>query len=93
MRFRLLRRRLTISAPSMAIRSALPWPFRWVAMAVVLGVCAAVGLWVFELGRELAGLDGGAKEELVKLKQLWTLMGVPTVPAAATSGINVVKKK
>lgn len=68
MRFRLLRRRLTISAPSMAIRSALPWPLRWAAAALVLGFCAAIGLWAFELGKDLAGIDDGAKEELVKLR-------------------------
>lgn len=69
MRFRLLRRRLTISAPRMAVRSALPWPFRWVAAAVVLGFCGAIALWAFELGKDLAGLDGGASEELVKLRE------------------------
>lgn len=68
MRFRLLRRRLTISAPSMAIRSALPWPLRWAAAALVLGFCAAIGLWAFELGKDLAGIDDGAKDELVKLR-------------------------
>jgi len=64
MRFRLLRRRLTISAPHMAVRSALPWPFRWAIVAIVLGFCAAIGLWAFEFGKDIAGLDGGAKEEL-----------------------------
>ena len=32
-------------------------------------------------------------EELVKLRQLWTLMGVPTVPTSATSSVSAVKKK
>ena len=68
MRFRLLRRRLTISAPSMAIRSNMPWPLRWLAVAVMLGICAAVGLWAFEFGKNIAGLDSNAKEELAKLK-------------------------
>jgi hypothetical protein len=68
MRFRLLRRRLTISAPSMAIRSAMPWPLRWVLAAVVLGFCAAIGLWAFELGKDLAGIDDSAKEDLTKLR-------------------------
>ena len=68
MRFRLLRRRLTISAPRMAVRSALPWPFRWAAAAVVLGFCGAIGLWAFEFGKDIAGLDGGASEELVQLR-------------------------
>jgi len=48
MRFRLLRRRLTISAPRVAVRNAMPWPLRWLIIAVVLGLCAAVALWAFE---------------------------------------------
>ncbi|HEY0201624.1 MAG TPA: DUF6776 family protein [Burkholderiaceae bacterium] len=68
MRFRLLRRRLTISAPRMAIRSALPWPLRWLAAAVMLGLCAAVALWVFELGRSIAGPDRQARAELAALR-------------------------
>ena len=75
MRFRLLRRRLTISAPRVAIRSALPWPFRWLALAVVLGFCAAVALWAFEFGKDIAGLERGVHEQLqqrdVTLDLLW----------------------
>ena len=54
MRFRLLRRRLTISAPRMAVRSAMPWPLRWAVVAIVLGFCAAIGLWAFEFGKGIA---------------------------------------
>jgi len=68
MRFKLLRRRLTISAPRMAVRSALPWPIRWAVAAIVLGFCGAIGLWAFELGKDIAGLDTGAKEELLRLR-------------------------
>ncbi len=68
MRFRLLRRRLTISAPRMAVSSAMPWPFRWLVMAIVLGFCAAVSLWAFEFGKNIAGLDTGGKEELAELR-------------------------
>jgi len=68
MRLRLLRRRLTISAPRVAIRSALPWPFRWLALAVVFGFCAAVALWAFEFGKSIAGLDTVSREELVRLR-------------------------
>ena len=68
MRFRLLRRRLTISAPRMSVRSALPWPFRWAGLAIVLGFCAAIGLWAFEFGKDIAGLDGGAKDDLVRAR-------------------------
>ena len=68
MRFRLLRRRLTISAPRMSVRSALPWPFRWAGLALVMGFCAAIGLWAFEFGKDIAGLDGGTKDELLRAR-------------------------
>ena len=68
MRFRLLRRRLTISAPRMSVRSAMPWPLRWALWAIVLGFCAAIGLWAFEFGKDIAGLDKGSKEELLRLR-------------------------
>ena len=68
MRFKLLRRRLTISAPRMAVRSALPWPFRWAVWAIVLGFCAAIGLWAFEFGKDIAGLEKGSKEEMGRLQ-------------------------
>jgi hypothetical protein len=68
MRWKLLRRRLSVSAPRMIVRSHLPWPFRWAALAVMLGFSAALALWAFEFGKEIAGLDRGAKEELAKLR-------------------------
>lgn len=58
MRWRLLRRRLSISAPRMAVRSHLPWPLRWAVVAVMLGFSGALALWAFEFGRGLAGLPG-----------------------------------
>lgn len=69
MRFRLWRRRLTVSAPRMSVRSALPWPIRSLVVALVLGFSAAVGLWAFEQGKQLAGFDDKAKEELIALRQ------------------------
>ncbi len=68
MRFRLLRRRLTVSAPRMAVRSALPWPLRWFLLALMLGFSAAVALWAFEFGRSIAGLDAHSQEELRQLR-------------------------
>jgi hypothetical protein len=69
MRFRLLRRRLTVSAPRMAVRSALPWPLRWLSVALVLGFSAAIALWAFEQGKSLAGVDDRAKVELESLRR------------------------
>jgi hypothetical protein len=68
MRWKLLRRRLSISAPRMIVRSHLPWPLRWAFVAVMLGFSAALALWAFEFGREIAGLDRSAKEELAALR-------------------------
>jgi hypothetical protein len=68
MRFKLLRRRLTISAPRMKVRSAMPWPLQWAVAAIVLGFCGAISLWAFEKGKDIAGVDSGAKEELVQLR-------------------------
>ncbi len=68
MRWKLLRRRLSVSAPRMIVRSHLPWPLRWAAFAVMLGFSAAIALWAFEFGKDIAGLDRGDKEELTRLR-------------------------
>ncbi len=68
MRFKLFFRRLTISAPRMAIRSTMPWPLRWAIVAIVLGFCAAIGLWAFEFGKDIAGLEKGSREEMGHLQ-------------------------
>jgi hypothetical protein len=38
-------------------------------LAVVLGFCAAIGLWAFEFGKEIAGIDDGRVEHLARLEQ------------------------
>ncbi len=68
MRFRLLRRRLTISAPRMSVRSAMPWPLRWAVAAIMLGFCGAIALWAFEFGRDIAGLENGGQAEMLQLR-------------------------
>jgi hypothetical protein len=68
MRWKLLRRRLSISAPRMIVRSRLPWPVRWAMVALMFGFSAALALWAFEFGKSIAGLDRDAKEELSKLR-------------------------
>jgi chorismate mutase len=64
MRWRLIRRRLSISAPTMAVRSHLPWPLRW----LMLGFSASLGLWAFEFGRDVAGLkhEGGESRQVLE---------------------------
>ena len=96
MRFRLLRRRLTISAPSMTVRGALPWPLRWVVLALMLGFSAAIGLWAFEFGKDIAGLDRDAKEELLKLRAEVTQLRAENdkhLSIVNTSGLTLVSEK
>ena len=68
MRWKLLRRRLSVSAPRMIVRSHLPWPLRWAVGALALGFSAALALWAFEFGKNIAGLDRLATEELTTLR-------------------------
>jgi hypothetical protein len=96
MRFRLLRRRLTISSPRMAVRGAMPWPLRWVALALMLGFSAAIGLWAFEFGKNIAGLDRDAKEELIKLRAEVAQLRLDNdkhLSIVNTSGLNLVIEK
>ena len=68
MRWKLLRRRLSVSAPRVIVRSHLPWPLRWAVVALTLGFSAALALWAFEFGKEIAGLDRGSRQELAQLR-------------------------
>ncbi|MBL8333888.1 MAG: hypothetical protein JNM08_12325 [Rubrivivax sp.] len=68
MRWKLLRRRLSVSAPRMIVRSHLPWPLRWAVVALTLGFSAALALWAFEFGKEIAGLDRSSRTELEQLR-------------------------
>ena len=70
MRWRLIRRRLSISAPRMAVRSHLPWPLRWMVAALMLGFSAALALWAFEFGRSIAGLSAGGRDASGLISQM-----------------------
>ena len=52
----------------MSVRSAMPWPIRWILGAIVLGFSAAIALWAFEFGKGITGFDGKAKDELIALR-------------------------
>jgi len=68
MRWKLVRRRLSISAPRVIVRNALPWPLRWAALALLLGLCVALALWAFERGRDLAGLEPAGRADVYRLR-------------------------
>ncbi len=63
-----MRRRLSVSAPRMIVRSHLPWPLRWAILALVLGFSAAIAMWAFEFGQDIAGIDRRDKAELEQLR-------------------------
>ena len=52
----------------MAVRSSLPWPFRWAILAFMFGICAAIGLWAFEFGKDIAGIDEYHSVELIQTR-------------------------
>jgi hypothetical protein len=88
MRWRLLRRRLTISAPRMAVRSALPWPVRWLLGALVLGFSAALALWAFEFGKEIAGLERDAQRQLEQTRTELQAMSAEVARLRAEAGVS-----
>jgi len=51
------------------VRSTLPWPLRWLLGAVVLGFSGALAVWAFEFGKDIAGLDRNAQQELEQLRR------------------------
>ena len=68
MRLKLLRRRFSISAPRMVVQSYLPWPLRWVVVALMFGFSAASALWAFEFGQAIAGLERQDAGEMARLR-------------------------
>ena len=88
MKFRLLRRRLSVSAPRVSVRSALPWPLRWLMAAIVLGFSGALALWAFEFGKDIAGLDRNAKQELEQLRKEVSVLRSDLVSAQSVSNTS-----
>jgi hypothetical protein len=57
MKWKLFMRKMSVSAPSVTVRSQLPWPLRAVLGFVVLAAAAAAGVAIYEYGRNFAGPD------------------------------------
>jgi hypothetical protein len=63
-----LRQRFGIAAPKVAIHSHVPWYWRWVGLAVLLGVAAASAAWFYDAGRRFAGFDRSeVQQELARV--------------------------
>jgi hypothetical protein len=68
-RFWKLRQRFGIAAPRVAVHSQIPWYWRWVGVAVLLGISAASAAWIYDAGRRFAGFDRSeVQEQLTKVR-------------------------
>jgi len=56
-KWKLLLRQLSVSAPHMTVRSRLPLSIRALMGFLVLALAAAVGVWLYDYGRSWAGPD------------------------------------
>jgi hypothetical protein len=64
---RLWKQRFGIAAPRVAVQTHIPWYWRWVGVAVLLGISAASAAWIYDAGRRFAGFDHTeAREELLR---------------------------
>ena len=67
--FRFLRRRMTIAAPKMAVRTHIPWTLRALFWIVVLSISTASAAWIYDAGRRFAGFDRDeVQQELAELR-------------------------
>lgn len=68
-RFWKLRQRFGIAAPRVAVHTHIPWYWRWIGLAVLVGVSAASAAWIYDAGRRFAGFDRNESEtELARVK-------------------------
>src|SRR5258708_36465246 len=58
-----LRQRFGIAAPRVAIHSHIPWYWRWVGIAILLGVSAASAAWIYDAGRRFAGVESSTVQD------------------------------
>lgn len=94
-RLRKLRRRFGIAAPTVSVRTHVPWYLRWLGFAVMLAFSAALAMWMYDAGRRFAGFDrseveqelAAARSELGKLRD--ELERLRAVANAADSKVSI----
>jgi hypothetical protein len=62
LRLRRLRGRFGIAAPRVAVHTHVPWYWRALTAAVVLGCALALAGWIYDAGRRFAGFDRSESE-------------------------------
>ena len=68
LKYKLLRRTRSISAPRMTVRRHVSWPMRVAFVLVLVGAFLIGGKWIYELGREFAGFGEDLRSEVTRLK-------------------------
>ena len=58
-----LRQRFGIAAPKVSVRTHVPWYLRWLGLALMLAVSAALAAWMYDAGRRFAGFDRSEVEQ------------------------------
>jgi len=65
-----LRRRFGIARSRVEIHSMLPWYWRWLGIAALLGISAVSAGWIYDAGRRFAGFDRSeVQEELSRVSR------------------------
>lgn len=66
-----MRRRMTIAAPKMSVRTHIPWYWRGLIWILVLSISIATAAWMYDAGRKFAGFDRNeVQQELTDLRAL-----------------------
>lgn len=95
MKFRLWRRRMSVSSSQMAIKMQLPWPVRMLVFAAVIGLGGAIAMWVYDMGRGLTGAHADdTRAQLARYKEQVEQLGTErdqfsTAANAAESKLNI----
>lgn len=63
---RRLRSHFGISAPKMAVRTHVPWPWRALGMIIVIAAALALSGWIYDAGMRFAGFDRSLTEQEIK---------------------------
>jgi hypothetical protein len=67
LRLRRLRGRFGIAAPRVAVHTPVPWYWRALTAAIVLGSALAMAGWIYDAGRRFAGFDRKESESEISL--------------------------
>ena len=65
---RFMRRRMTIAAPRMAVRTHVPWYWRWLFLISAISISAVFALFIYDAGRRFAGFDSSPGSSTVALR-------------------------